>query len=137
MALLINHGVMRLRMRGISLGQQHSRSQVHRLSPELCQHFALDSDVFAPGRVFRNFDDRYGPVEAEANVVSADGVEMDALRIAVKVSGREVELLAFPLVQVRHDGVSVGPAETRVDVEYHLDVVVPGRQLSDRLQRIP
>src|SRR2546426_11142206 len=61
---------------------------------------------------------------------------MDSLNLAVQVAGRQVELLALPLVHVGPDGVAVGAVEFCVDVEYRLDVIVAGGNFLQAAERV-
>ncbi len=61
---------------------------------------------------------------------------MDLLHLAIEIAGRLVELLAFPLVHVRPDGVTIGAMEFRVHVDQRLHVVVTWGNVLETGKRI-
>src|SRR5207248_6221308 len=63
-------------------------------------------------------------------------VHVNFLRNTVKIPGRGHELLAFPLVHVCPDDMSIGAVELGVDVEHGLRVVVAGGKVIEAFQRI-
>ena len=53
MVFLINHRIVRVRMFLVTFRQKHNRPDIHRVSPKLCQHLALNLDVLHPRRIRR------------------------------------------------------------------------------------
>ena len=136
MSLLIQHRIMSVRMRFIAFRQQHRCADINGLSPELGQQFALELDVLyilsVAGRQRRgNF-----VVKIEPDFIPGQRIQMKMAGITEQISGRFVELLPFPLVHVRPDGVAVSALETRINIQQRLHVIVPGGQFTHRLQRI-
>src|SRR5437879_9180453 len=111
MPLLVDHRIVNVGMRIVSFGQKHRSAQINWLSPKISEQLALDLDVLHVLRVGGHLYGRNGLRQGQADVVSAERIKMDALDLAIQVSGRAVELLAFPLVVMRPDDVSVSAAE--------------------------
>ena len=63
----------------------------------------------------------------------AAGSRWTFCHLAVEIAWRLIELLSFPLVHVRPDGMSVGAMELGVDVDQRLHVVVAGGNLAQAL----
>src|ERR1051326_1854494 len=112
-----------------SFWEQHGRADVHRLSPELGEQLALDSNTLGPARVGRNFEFGQGPRKRELDWRARLRVERHTLHVAHQVAGRRIEVLAFPLVVVRPDDVPVRAIELGIDVHQRLNVVLSRRHV--------
>ncbi len=134
-SLQVDHRVAGVRMLVVALRQQDRRAEVHRVSPELRQHGALHLDALHPLRVGRHLHRRQHRGGGERDVESLAGVEVHLLDGAHQVAGRDVELLALPLVHVGPDHVTVGAGEAGVDVHQRLDVVVARGEIAQRGER--
>src|SRR5437763_16343714 len=117
MPLLVDHRIVNVGMRIVSFGQKHRSAQINWLSPKISERLALDLDVLHILRVGGHLHRRNGLRQGQADVVSAERIKVDALYIAIQISGRTVELLSLPLVVMRPDDMSVSTAEFGVDVE--------------------
>src|SRR5262249_4035778 len=132
-ALLVDNRIMRVGMSIVAFGQQDSGAQINRLSPELAEKLALDLDVLHKSRIRRHGDRGDRLIQAELDLISRQRIEMELARRAVQISWRAVELLAFPLIEMRPDHVAVSSLEAGVDVHQRLHVVVAGGKLANRL----
>ena len=133
--------------RVVALGQQHVGADVHRLAPELGQQITLDLDVLHMCRIgrvalLRRAAGRHGIaglqhlVELEVERAARHRVEMQQHRRAHQVARRDPEVVAVTTRHVQRDDRAVGAVERRVDVEQRLHVVVAGRQLVERGERV-
>ena len=133
--------------RVVALGQQHVGADVHRLAPELGEQLALDLDVLHMCRVgrvalLRRAAGRHGVtglqhlVELEVERAARDRVEMQQHGRAHQVARRDPQVVAVTARHVQRDDRAVGAVERRVDVEQRLHVVVAGRQLVERGERV-
>src|SRR3989442_7038297 len=57
-------------------------------------------------------------------------------RLAVKISGGNIEMLSFPLVHVHLDNMPVGAMKGCVNVEHALDVIITRGEIVQVFQRI-
>src|SRR5262245_14351345 len=108
--------------------KQNRGAKVDGPTPELRQDRALDLEPLDEVGVGRDLNRR--------NLVRGDeldrlgrAVDVNTLRLAVEIAGRDVPVLPFPLVVVHPDGVAVGTRELGIDVDEALHVVVAGRQV--------
>src|SRR6185437_907844 len=114
-SLLIKHGIVRIGMGLIAFRQQHRGTQINRLSPELAQQLALYLDaLYILGIARRQWRGNF-VIKVESDFITGDGVKMEMADLSKEISRRRVEMLAFPLVHVRPDGMSVRPLETRIN----------------------
>src|SRR6476646_11405050 len=122
-------------MRLITFRQQHCGSQINRLSPELRQQLALYLDVFYVLRIA--WRQRRGNlvVKVKPDLIAGKRIQMEMADVAKEISRGLVELLAFPLVHMRPNGVAVRPLEARINIEQRLHIVVPCGKLAYRFQR--
>ena len=123
-------------MRFIAFRQQHGGAQINGLSPELRKQLALDLDVLHVLGIARRKRRGNFVGQAEPDLISGERVQMEIAHVTKQVSRRLVELLPFPLVHVGPDGVSVRTLEAGINVEQRLDVIVAGRKLAHRFERI-
>src|SRR6185503_5189872 len=75
-------------------------------------------------------------VKVEPDLIAGDRVKMEMANLTKEIPRRRVEMLAFPLVHVRPNGVTIRPLEARINIEQRLYVIVPGGKLAHRLHRI-
>src|ERR1044071_1607975 len=136
MSLLIEHRIMSVGMRFIAFRQQHGGAQVNRLSPELREQLALDLDVLHVLRIARRKRRRNFVIQAESDLIAGERVKVKMASISKHVSWRLVELLPFPLVHVRPDGVAVSTLKSCVNVKQPLDVIIARGKFAHRLQGI-
>src|SRR5580704_15968871 len=86
---------MRFRMLVETFGQKNNGADGHRRSPELAQELAVDLQVLNVFGVFRlrHRSDRLRQRNLDASVLR--GINVDLLRLAVKISGLLVPLLTL------------------------------------------
>ncbi len=115
--------------------QQHRGAEVDRAAPELRQHRALELEALDVGRVGRNLNRWDHLIRHQLDRRGLRGIDVELLRRAVQIAGRAHPLLAFPLIVVHPQDVSVGAAEFAVDVHHRLHVVVAGGNVRERIDR--
>jgi hypothetical protein len=67
----------------------------------------------------------------ELKIERRAGFEADLFRLTDQVSGGEMELLSFPVVEGEPDRVSMGRRHLCIDVEDGLDIVFSRRKVSE------
>src|SRR5579871_1636127 len=135
MPLLVEHRIMRVRMRFITLWQQDRGAQIDGLSPELREQFTLNLDVLYVLRIAGRKRSGNLVVQIEPDFISRERIKMKMTGIAIEVSRRFIELLAFPLVHMGKDSMAVRTLKTRIHIEQRLDVIVPCRQFTHGFKR--
>ncbi len=61
---------------------------------------------------------------------------MNALRLAIEIAGRAIELLSLPMIHVDPDGVAVGAVDLCVDIDESLRVVIACRNAFETLDGV-
>ncbi len=136
MVLDVHHRIALGGVLVIALGQQDGRADVHWLSPKLAHQLARKLHPLDVLRVGGDLDWRDHLAGLELDVIAGGRIQMHLLHLAVQISRRFVELLAFPTVHVRPDRVPVGAMKFRVDINQRLHVVIARRQLLHALEGI-
>src|SRR5436305_13527244 len=95
MPLLVDHRIMNVGMRIVSFGQKHRSAQINWLSPKISEQLALDLNVLHILRVGGHLQWRNCLRQGQADIVYGGRIKMDALYIAIQISGRPVEWLDF------------------------------------------
>src|SRR4051812_34578960 len=98
---------MRVGVGLISFRQQHRGAQINRLSPELAQQLALYLDVLHILGIARRQRRGNFVVKIEPDLIAGGRVKMEMADLSKEISRRRVEMLAFPLVHMRPDGMAV------------------------------
>ena len=124
MPLVHQQRVMRLRMRVPPRRQQHDRAQVHRASPEFRQQRALHAQVLHPLRILRRRNRRNDFCQADAHHAARGGIDVQALRLAIKIAGLAFPVLPFALVHRHFHGVPVRAMKRGVAAQKSLHVVI-------------
>src|SRR5438045_8030642 len=126
---------MDIRVIVVAGGEKDACPDVYGPTPEGREELALDLDLFHPFRVGRERP-WWNPSGKHQRVRSTRArVDVKLLRDTVKIPRRGHEILAFPLVHVAPDDVSVGAVELGVDVEQGLRVVVARREGIEACER--
>src|SRR3954468_19999656 len=107
MVLDVVDGIPDIRMRVVAFRQQHGGAEIDWLSPPLAENGALKFDPLDHRGIRRYLNRRNDFVDHEANGGGRFRIECDAHRIAKEVSWRFLPVLAFPLIVVKPNRVSV------------------------------
>lgn len=84
--LFIDHRVMCARMFVVTLWQKDDRPDLDRVTPEFCEHIALNFDVLDVLGVGRDLHRWYRLRQIQMDIVACRRVQMNALRFAVEIS---------------------------------------------------
>jgi hypothetical protein len=135
-ALYVVYRIIQIRTFIIAFWQEDRRSQIDRLSPELCEELAPEFYALDPLGILGNL---YGGNDVRADQrtsVLFGRIEFDLFYIAVEVPGRTVPLLAFPLIVVEPHGMSVSSFEFCINVDKSLDIIFTGRDVAEALDGV-
>ena len=113
------------------------RAEKNVAPPELRQALAPDALVLDPLRGRRLGNGRDHLVERDGDRFGPGGIDLDALRRAVQVAGREVPVLTLAAVHRQFHGMAVGAVEGLVLVEDGLHEIRAFRNRGETLQRVP
>src|SRR4051812_34714730 len=128
---------MDIRVIVVAGGEKYACANVYGPAPEGREELALDLDLLHPFRVGRGRPWRNRLGEHQRVRSTRARIDVKLLRDTIEIAGRGYEVLAFPLVHVRPDDVSIGAVELGVDIEHGLRVVVTRRKVIETVQRIP
>ncbi len=136
MALVVQHGIVRVGMRVKAIGQQNDGAQIHRPSPERAQQLALYAHVFDESGIGGSLDGGDGLGQRDLHRRARGRIEVDLDRLAVQVAGLAIPMLPFALVHRELQGTAVRAVESFVDVENRLNVIIAGRHIGERVARV-
>src|SRR6266446_2890035 len=134
--LLVHGGIATGRISVVAARQQHRGAEVDGTSPPGGEQLALNLDVLDPLRIRRQIHRGERARELEPDRVGSGRIEMHLADRAHQIPRRLVELLAFPLIVVQPQRMSVRAVELRVHVEQRLHVVVARGDLLQARYRI-
>jgi hypothetical protein len=117
----------------VSLGQQDGGSDVHRLSPEIREQFALEFDPLDPLRIRFHLNRWDNMIACDLNSLGLGGIDMDPLNITVHIAWRSQPVLPLPLVIVKPHRIAIGALEPGIDIDKTLNIVFSRWDVTDAL----
>lgn len=146
MSLVVDDGIVGIGMRIVILRKEDCGAEIHRMSPEFCQHGTLEFYDFDPLRFFwrrelgekwtlREFVGGNDFVHGEGDVETLGWIEMNFLNCAIRVAGCERGKFTDP-IEMGPDGVAIGAVKLGVNVQKRFDVVISRGEIFEARERI-
>ncbi len=130
MTLFVKDGVRDVRFVVIAR-EKNGGAEIDGTAPELRQDGALNFESLHILCVGEGRDWRDDFVADDGDTIAFGCIERELLRRAVKISGRAVPVLAFPLIVVHPDHVAVGAVKFGIDVDEGLHPIFAGRDFGE------